>query len=141
MIIFFVVHLFLTRWLVQKEKKKKKTQKKCWTETKIKPCIVKSKTKNKRVAQLAKAQMREKINKNAFLQCLWPTLLSQEKAPNQSQLDNTSSFPSISTVSHCRMTNPGSIFSQWAHGFTLQSNLLILCVSVPWWVLTLVLML
>lgn len=27
---------------------------------------------------------KKKTNKNAFLQCLGPTLLSQEKAPNQS---------------------------------------------------------
>lgn len=42
--------------------------------------------KKKRFAQLTKAQMRgkKKTNKNAFLQCLGPTLLSQEKAPNQS---------------------------------------------------------
>lgn len=33
--------------------------------------------------------MRGKINKNAFLQCLGPTLLSQEKAPMQSQLADT----------------------------------------------------
>lgn len=44
-------------------------------ETKIKPCIeikARPKKKKKRVAQLAKAQMRGKINKNAFLQCLDP---------------------------------------------------------------------
>lgn len=85
---------FIFSWQGDWFQKKKKSQ----TETKIKPCIDKSKTKNKRVAQLAKAQMREEINKNAFLQCLGPTLLSQEKAPNQSQLDNTSSSPSTSTA-------------------------------------------
>lgn len=52
----------------------------------------------------------KKTNKNAFLQCLGPTPLSQEKAPNQSQLADTSSSPCMSIVSHCRMENPGSIF-------------------------------
>lgn len=51
----------------------------------------------------------KKTNKNAFLQRLEPTLLSQEKAPNQSQLADTSSS-CMSIVSHCRMGNPGSIF-------------------------------
>lgn len=117
-----VVHLFLTRWLVQKNQ----------NETKIKPCIDKSKTKIKRELhswQRLRWGEKKQTNKNAFLQCLGPTLLSQEKAPNPSQLADTSSCSSMSTVSHCRMENPGSIFSQWACGFTLQPDLIILCFS------------
>lgn len=52
--------------------------------------------------------------KNASLQCLGPTLLSQEKAANQSQVADTSSSPSMSSVPHCGRESPGSIFSQWA---------------------------
>lgn len=87
------------------------SNKKNQNETRIKPCIDEKQDKNKRVAQVAKAQMREKTNNNAFLQCLGPTVLSQEKAPNQSQLADTSSSPPISFGSHCRMENPGSIVS------------------------------
>lgn len=98
------------------KRKKKKSQ----TETKIKLYIDKSKTKNKReLHSWQRLRWGKKINKNAFLQCLGPTMLSQAKFPNQSQLDNISSSPSTSTVSHRRMTNPGSIFFQWVHGFTL----------------------
>lgn len=94
----------------------------------MKPCIKEKARHKKRLAQLTKAQMRGKTNKNAFLQCLGPTLLSQEKAPNQSQLADVSSS-SMSIVSHCRMEKPGRIYSPWAHGFMLQSDLLILCFS------------
>lgn len=86
--IFFVVHLFLTRQLVQKEGKKKKVK------PKIKPCIDKSKDKRKRerVAQLAKAQMRERNKQKCFSSMSRTHSAFPRKAPNQSQLESTSSF-------------------------------------------------
>lgn len=128
--------LFPDKVIGSKRRKKK-------VKPKIKTCIDKSKTKKKKRELHSWQRLRwgKEINKNAFLQCLGLILLSQEKAPNQSQLESTSSFPPTSNTSRCRMTVPGSIFSQWAHGFMLQFNLITLCASVPRWFLALVLML
>lgn len=121
----------------RREKKKKKSNQK------LNHVLIKARQKEKERELHSWQRLRwgKEINKNAFLQCLGLILLSQEKAPNQSQLESTFSFPSTSNMSHCRMTVPGSIFSQWDHGFMLQFNLIILCVSVPRWLLALVLML
>lgn len=97
--------------VVGSKRKKKQNKTQHQKETKIKPCIHKSKTKKKESCTVGKGSDEgKKTNKNAFLQCLGPTPLSQEKAPNQSQLADTSSSPCMSIVSHCRMENPGSIF-------------------------------